>query len=110
MAHFENRPELFRHRMSQHFDDSLVENNGNFTEPYPWLSESGDVIPELEQIFRDNRGYIFVRPIVDDVRSVFNRAVIASAETDTQQWWGQINDFFHDVAQTHSENSYKFNF
>ena len=110
MAQFENCRELFRHRMSQHFDNSLLENNGNFTETFPWLSESADVIPALQQIFRDSRGYIIERPIVDDARSVLNRAVIASAETDTQQWWEQISEFFQDVAQTHTENLYKFNF
>ena len=62
------------------------------------------------KIFRDSRGYIFQRPIVDDVRSVFNKAVIASAQMDTQHWWQQINEFFQEVAQTHSEKAYKFNF
>ena len=92
--------------MNQHFNDALFDNNAQFSEPYPWLSESCEVIPQLQEIFQNNRGFIFANPIVDDVRSVYNRAVVANAESDTRHWWQQICDFFYDVSQMHMENAY----
>ena len=110
LFHCENRKELFHHRMENHFNDSLCENNARFPEPYSWVSETGESNPKLQRVFQDNRGYIFAKPIVDDVRSVFNRTVIAKPESETQQWWQLILDFFRDVSRFHLENSYKFNF
>ena len=95
--------------MERHFNDAF-ESSSQFNEPYSWLSESGKVIPALQEIFQNNRGYIFANPVIDDVRSVYNRAVIANTQSDTQQWWQEICDFFHDVSGMHLENAYKYNF
>ena len=96
--------------MERHFNDALFENNAQFNEPYPWLSESGEVIPALQEIFQNNRGYIFANPVIDDVRSVYNRAVIANDQSDAQHWWQEICNFFRDVSEMHLENAYKCNF
>ena len=48
--------------------------------------------------------------MIDDVRSVYNRAVITNAQSDAQHWWQEIWDYFHYVSEMHLENAYRYNF
>ena len=81
LERFATRSLLFSHKMRNHFDHSVLMNNGE-CETEPWVDSDGNVNEQLRNVFLDNRDHILANSSISDAISLFNTPLIASPETD----------------------------